>query len=100
MAETDQHPTLCFTASLPLDGDFAPTAAELASRLALSAGLGEDDANAIGRSVEAAFTGILNGQAVDDASVIDVALCAGDATLDLSVSCGSTAVLTLSRPRP
>jgi len=100
MAETDERPTLCFAATFPLEAHFAPTAGELASRLAVSAGLGEADANAIGRSVEAAFTKALNGHSVEDAPAIEVSLCAGEATVDLSVARGSTSVLALSHPRP
>ena len=100
MAETDARPTLCFAASFPLEAHFASTAGELASRLAVSAGLVEDDANQIGRAVESAFNKALNGQRVEDAPAIDVSLCAGETTLDMSVSCGSTSVLTLSHPRP
>ncbi|MCX6539572.1 MAG: hypothetical protein NT151_11675 [Acidobacteria bacterium] len=100
MAETEARQTLCFTASFPMEAYFAPTAGELASCLAVSAGLAEDDANAIGRSVETAFTKALNGQSVEGAPAIDVSLCAGETTLDLSVCCGSTSVLTLSHPMP
>jgi hypothetical protein len=100
MAEAEARPTLCFTASFPPEAHFAPTAGELASQLAVSAGVGADDATAIGRSVEAAFTKALNGQSVEGAPAIDVSLCAGETTLDLSVSCGLTTVLTLSHPRP
>ncbi len=100
MAETEARPTLCFTASFPLVADFAPTVGELATRLATFAGVGEDEAITLGRSVEAAFTRALNGQSIAGALAIEVSLCAGDATVDFSVSCGSTSVLALSHPRP
>ena len=99
MADTESRPTLCLTANFPPDARFAPTVGELASRLAVSAGMGEDDANALGRSMEEAFAKALNGESVEGAPAIDVSLCAGETTIDLSVSCGSTSVLALSRPR-
>jgi hypothetical protein len=100
MAEIDARPTLCFAATFPLEEQFAPTAGELASRLALSVGLSETDAVGIGRSVEAAFVEALSGQSAGGAPAIEVTLCAGETTLDLSVSRGSTSVLALSHPRP
>jgi hypothetical protein len=100
MAETAARPTLCFTASFPLDADLGVTAAELANRLAVSGGLSEDEASALGRSVEAAFAEALNPPSADLGDAIELSLCAGDTALDLSMSRGSTTVLTISRPRP
>jgi len=100
MAEIDARPTLCFAATFPLDGRFGPTAGELATRLAASIGVGEAEASAIGRSVEAAFAEALDGRGVGGAPAIEVSLCADETTLDLSVSRGSTNVLAVSHPRP
>jgi hypothetical protein len=93
MADTDHRPTLSFAASFPQDAHFAPTAGDLAARLAVSAGVGDEDARAIGRSVEAAFTRALATESAVFAPAIDVSLNAGQHTIDLSVSCGASTTL-------
>ena len=100
MAESDARPVLSLVSSFPPDAHFAPTVGDLASRLAVTAGLGDDDAIAIGKSVEAAFVEAMAGQAGGRATSVDVLLSAGDTTIDFSVACGSARVLTLSRARP
>jgi len=100
MAEIDARPTLSLTASFPLDARFASTVGELASRLAVAAGMGESDASAMQRLVEKAFADAAKWKGVERAPAIDVSLCAGESTIDFSVSCGSATVLTLVQPRP
>ena len=100
MADTAPRPTLCFNASFPLEVHFAATAGELASRLAQSAGLAEDEAREIGRSVDEAFTSVLNSRGPNGASAIDISLCARHDNFDASVAFGSTSVLAITRPRP
>ncbi|MCX6544629.1 MAG: hypothetical protein NTV05_09460 [Acidobacteria bacterium] len=100
MTVADERPTLCLTATFPPNRDFAPTVGELTSRLAVSAGMGEDEATEVGRSMETAFLKAVNGHRVEDAPPIEVSLCAGETALDLSVSCGSNSFLALGFPRP
>ena len=100
MAETEGRPTLSMTASFPIDARFAPTAGELASRVAVAAGIANSEASAIGQSVEAAYTKALDGSRVERGPAIEVSMCAGETSLDVSVSCGSARVLIVRHPRP
>jgi hypothetical protein len=99
MADTESRPTLCFNASFPLDADFASTAGELAIRLAEAGGIDEAAAQALGRSVEEAFgKALMDGQT--GVASIDVALCAKETSVELTVSRGATALLELRLARP
>lgn len=99
MSAADPAQTLCFTATFPPEDQFAPTAGELAGKMALSAGLPEEEAGALARQVEGAFSRAL-AEASGRSIQIDVGLCAGPSSVDITVKSGSDTLLSESRPRP
>ncbi len=99
MADPEGAPgPLAFAASFPPDERFASTAAELAARLAGSAGCVAHAAGEVRAAVEAAFR-----QAVADAQpdrpAIEIALTASDASFTADVTCGGSSVLHWTRKR-
>ncbi|MEI6670178.1 MAG: hypothetical protein WCP29_18690 [Acidobacteriota bacterium] len=100
MVASDPRPTLCLSARFPREASFASTAGELASRLAVAAGVGEAGAAELGRSVESAFGAAVRATGDAAGSDIEVTLCTGDATLDVSVSSGPAMLFAISHPRP
>jgi hypothetical protein len=97
MVETDR-PTgpLAFTASFPPEERFASTAAELAARLAGSAGCPEPAAREVRAEVEAAFRAALSRGRANGAS-IDLCLRTSDSVFDADLTCGRVALLHCTR---
>jgi len=100
MVPSESAPTLCFDASFPLDLQFAVTVADLVVRFAVSAGLDDAAADALGRSFEAAFTRALNGEPAGGDAAAAVSLCAGDGGIHVALTCGETSWLDEHLPRP
>jgi anti-sigma regulatory factor (Ser/Thr protein kinase) len=89
---------LAFAASFPPDERYAPTAADLAARLAAAAGCGEAAAEDFRLVVDEAFRAVLAGDRPVQLS-IDVSFRASAASFDADLSCGSERLLHCSRPR-
>jgi hypothetical protein len=90
---------LTFAASFPPDERYAPMAADLAVKLAASAGCGEAAAEEFRLAVDEAFRQTLGG-AQPDGPRIELSLRTSDASFDADLTCGGTSVLHCSRPRP
>jgi hypothetical protein len=99
MAETDPEPgPLAFAASFPPEERFALTAAELAARLAGSAGCVAQAGGEIHAAVEAAFRqAVANARA--NGAPVELALRASDAAFSADVACGGSCVLHWTRTR-
>jgi len=95
MTSADPAQTLCFNASFPSEEQYVQTAGELAGKMAVSAGVTEDEAGSLARQVEGAFSKVLSGDAQ-----IELGLCAGPESVDVTVTSGGTTLLNASRPRP
>ena len=89
---------LALAASFPPDERYAPTAADLAARLAAAAGCGEAAAEDIRLAVDGAFRVALAGDRPDELS-IEVSCRTSHAFFDADLSCGSERLLHCSRPR-
>jgi hypothetical protein len=96
--ETPSGP-LAFAASFPPDERYVPMAADLAARLAASAGCGEAAAGDFRLAVAGAFRVALAGERPDDAR-IGVSLRTSHASFDVDLTCGRETLLHCSRPRP
>ena len=87
---------LTFAASFPPDARFAPTAGELACKLAQTTGCADAATQEIRAAVGAAFEAAL---AADGSAGIDLALRAFDASFAADVTCGARSYLHLTHPR-
>jgi len=95
MTSADPAQTLCFNAAFPPEEQYMQTAGELAGKMAVSAGIADDEAGALARQVEGAFSKALPGGAP-----IELGLCAGPVSVDVTVTCSGATLLNESRPRP
>ena len=99
MAETDPEPgPLAFAASFPPEEQYASTAADLAARLAASAGCVAQAAGEIRAAVAAAFREAVATSRSDGAPV-ELALRASDAAFSADVTRGGSSVLHWTRTR-
>ena len=99
MAETDGAPgPLAFAASFPPEERFASTAAELAARLAGSAGCVSEAAGEIRAAVAAAFRQAI-ANARPDGPAVELALRASDSSFSADVTCDGSSVLHWTRTR-
>ena len=89
---------LAFAASFPPDARYAPTAADLAARLAAAAGCSEAGAEDVRLAVDGAFRVALSGDRPDGLS-IEVSIQTSHAFFDADLSCGGERLLHCSRPR-
>jgi hypothetical protein len=89
-----------FTASFPRDARFAPTAGELAAKLAQTTGCAERAAQELRDAVSAAFQAVLAETAGDSDAAVGLVLHAGDASFATEVTCGARSFLRLTHPRP
>jgi hypothetical protein len=87
---------LCFSASFPPEESYAQTAGELTGKLAVSVGFAEDAAGVLARQVEGAFSRAVRG----GGAPVELALCSGAESVDITVSSAGTTLLSESRPRP
>jgi len=94
----DSHGPLAFSARFPREEPFAATAAELASRLAGTAGCVSGAAGEVRAAVEEAFRRALAMARPEDETV-DLALRASDDEFSAVVTCGSSCVLHWTRSR-
>ena len=96
MTPAEPAQTLCFNATFPPDELYAQTAGGLAGKLAVSAGLAEDDAGALARQVEGAFSKAVAGAPAQ----VELALCAAEESVDITMTTAGSTLLKVSRPRP
>jgi hypothetical protein len=87
-----------FTASFPRDARFAPTAGELAAKLAQATGCAEPASQELRGAVHAAFEAVLAEPAGDASSDIGLALHAGGDALATEVTCGTRCYLRVTHP--
>jgi hypothetical protein len=88
-----------FTASFPRDARFAPTAGELAAKLAQASGCAEGASQELRDAVSAAFEAVLLESAADSAAAVGLVLHAHDASFATEVTCGARSFLRLAHPR-
>ena len=96
---TDTEPStgpLAFAASFPPEERFAPTAGEIAARLAASAGCAQEAADEIRGAVDAAFRKALAGGG-SDGPAIGLTLRTTDGAFDADLTCGRVPFLHCSR---
>ncbi|MCX6549997.1 MAG: hypothetical protein NTY02_03130 [Acidobacteria bacterium] len=100
MPDQDQ-PTgpLSCAVSFPPDERFAPTAGDLAAKLASTCGCGEAAVQDVRETVRAAFSRVALGAGARGGAV-DIACQVTDAALDVVVSCGTETLLHLTHLRP
>jgi len=99
MAEPDESTgPMAFAANFPPEARFAPTAAEIAARLAGACGCTAEAADEIRAAVVAAFGAAL-ALAPAAASGIDVTLRTGGAAFEADVACGGRSLLHCSKAR-
>jgi hypothetical protein len=92
---------LDFSASFPADARFAPTAAELAAKLAQATGCAEGDSQDLRLAVDGAFQRALSGAPVNGASAsIDLVLRSTDASFATDLTCGDRTLLHVTHSRP
>jgi hypothetical protein len=89
---------MAFTANFPPEARFAPTAAEIAARLAGACGCAAETADEIRAAVVAAFGAAL-ALAAAATSGIDVTLRAGGSAFEADVACGGHSLLHCSKAR-
>lgn len=89
---------LDFHARIPCAEEFAPVVAQLAGRFAKVAGFDEARCAGIAQEVGEAFSRTLDGRNEAPESM-DLALRVTADTFAATVTCGATALLTLSWPR-
>jgi uncharacterized glyoxalase superfamily metalloenzyme YdcJ len=87
---------LTFSASFSRDARFAPTAGELAAKLAQATGCADASSQEIRAAVQAAFAAAL---AADVSASIDLALRASGTSFATDVTCGTRSYLHLTHPR-
>ena len=88
-----------FAASFPLEEQFAPTAGELAARLAQTSGCGEPAARELRQAIDVAFRQAVAGNGAGRAGSVRLALRTTPSSLEADMSCGADQLLHLSRPR-
>jgi hypothetical protein len=88
-----------FTASFPRDARFAPTAGELAAKLAQSTGCAGSAILELRDAVSAAFETVLAEPAGETAADVGLTLYAGDTSLATEVTSGPRAYLRVAHPR-
>jgi hypothetical protein len=99
MAETDTAAgPLAFAATFPPEERFAATAAELAARLAVSAGCSPAAAEELRAAVDGAFRRVL-ASSRDARAAIDLTLKTADGVFDADLAAGGVGVFHCSRPR-
>jgi len=91
--------SLEFTASFPRDARYAPTAGELAAKLALATGCAEQASQDLRDAVSAAFETALAEPAGESSSDIGLALLGGGVSLAAEVTCGARSYLRVTHPR-
>jgi hypothetical protein len=100
MPDTDtQTGLLEFAASFPLEEQFAPTAGDLAARLAQTSGCGDAAATELRQAIDAAFHQAVAGNGAGRARSVLLALHTTVSSFEADLSCGGDRLLHLSRPR-
>lgn len=88
-----------FAASFPLEDQFAPTAGDLAARLAQTSGCGEAAALELRQAIDAAFLTAVAGNGTGRSGSIRLLLRTTASSFEADLSCDGGQLLHLSRPR-